>query len=53
MLYSDDLILQKTKEGSKLNYKLDIPPSYEYYKNKTKPQNEYNNFSSNEQPTST
>lgn len=35
MLYSDELIPQRPKDGPKLGYKLDIPQSYEYYKNKT------------------
>ena len=36
MLYSDELIPQKIREAPKLNYKLDIPQSYEIYKNKSK-----------------
>lgn len=37
MLYTDELMPVKNKESQKLNYKLDIPQSYEYYKNKPKP----------------
>jgi hypothetical protein len=34
MLYTDELLQQKVRETPKLNYKLDIPQSYDYYKNK-------------------
>ena len=33
-LYTDDLIPNKIREPPKLNYKVEIPQSYEYYKNK-------------------
>lgn len=36
MLYTDELVASKIRDGPKLNYKLDIPQSYEYYKNKIK-----------------
>ena len=37
MLFTDELLPFKSKESFKLGYKLDIPQSYEYYKNKTRP----------------
>ena len=37
MLFTDELLPFKIKESFKLGYKLDIPQSYEYYKNKPKP----------------
>ncbi len=37
MLFTDELLPFKNKENLKLGYKLDIPQSYEYYKNKPKP----------------
>jgi hypothetical protein len=34
MLYTDELLPPKAKDAPKLGYKLEIPQSYEYYKNK-------------------
>ncbi len=35
VLYTDDVMPYKNRETPKLNYKLDMPQSYDYYKKKT------------------
>ena len=36
MLFTDELIPSKIRDIPKLNYKVEIPQSYEFYKNKIK-----------------